>query len=526
MVTRQSLFHETVDDNLTQGKTDWQELAQWTPEIKKSRLLPIESQETNITELLNCLLEHDPWMRKKSVGDLFSLPFFASELFAIQMEEIEVVIRKNYKKHPGATEQEGKFSTPGQKLVMGDFNKCAHSLKSNMCITFEKPDHSLRGMELEVEALADCPECAEIQAQALESIQSSETQHSIVSAGPQTQDCANARRQEHVARTRALAKKLKEFKAQCRKDEVYFYQKHTPIAPHIQELYDNIRRMRKDMEEEGLWYYGCNAPGQQASKLTLPEWPPQSCKGASTEEFKQPMCNRCRKYCLDWTSISEDLYYVLHERCSEKPFPNGTRDKGRLNWALEDFMKCDAARKLQIEQVASMRFYTSHSFRSIILHLRNVGNDSADDPERGPHPLPAILENIVKGLVALRPGKDGTETETKILWRGLSNVELRSDFRGGTENALMSTSTKFEVALQYAVKLGQPNNILFRIVTLNNVQRGADVTWLSMFPTESEVLFPPFTFLQADPRVPVKNIKHGSTSFRVVTVTSTIGGSL
>ena len=189
-------------------------------------------------------------------------------------------------------------------------------------------------------------------------------------------------------------------------------------------------------------------------------------------------------------------------------------------------MKCDAARKLQIEQVASMRFYTSHSFRSIILHLRNVGNDSGDDPERGPHPLPAILENIVKGLVALRPGKDGTETETKILWRGLSNVELRSDFRGGTENALMSTSTKFEVALQYAVKLGQPNNILFRIVTLNNVQRGADVTWLSMFPTESEVLFPPFTFLQADPRVPVKNIKHGSTSFRVVTVTSTIGGSL
>ena len=39
-------------------------------------------------------------------------------------------------------------------------------------------------------------------------------------------------------------------------------------------------------------------------------------------------------------------------------------------------------------------------------------------------------------------------------------------------------------------------------MTRNNLERGADVQWLSMFPGESEILFPPLTFLQSTRSVP------------------------
>jgi hypothetical protein len=519
LVTRQPLFHETVEDNLTPCASDeknhWKDLEQWTSEIKQSRLNPIEGKEKNIKDLVNLLLEKDPWKRPKRVGDLLFQPYFASEYLAREMEGIEAWLLKNYKRQPGLA-QEGKFTTPS--LVMKSYNPC--TLRTNMHIDDELPvDHSLRGMESEVNALADCPQCAEIQAQALAQILSSGSEFSVVHDDPHSHD-GYSRLQEHAARTRELSNKLREFKAKCHEDSVYFYQHRERIPQHIEALYDEIRQLREGLERHGFWYYGCNTNhSTNPTKLDAPKWPPQSCKGQASEDFRQPMCERCRKYCLDWTSISEDFHYVLHERCSEKMFPNGIRDKDRPGMNLKDFIACEAAQEfvavgLKIQHVASMRFYTSHSFRSIVLHLRH-GDD-------GPHPLPSIVENIVEGLKKLRTERDGDAT--KILWRGLSNVALPPNFKSGTENALMSTSHKFEVALQYAIKQGKPDNILFRIVTTNNSQRGVDLKWLSMFPAESEVLYPPFTLLQADSSKPVAHIKSkdGSTSFRIVTVFPTI----
>ena len=523
LVTRQPLFHETVEDNLTPCTSDendhWKDLEQWTPEIKKSRLSPIEGKEKNIRDLVSQLLEKDPWKRPKRVGDLYSTcKYFESESLALEMESIEAWLLKNYKRQSGPV-QEGKFTTPS--LVMKAYNP--RTLRTNMHIDDDQPvDHSLLGMELEVNALADCPKCAEVQAQALEQAQSIGSA-SPIDAAPRSHDgCTHdgyARLREHSARTHELSKKLREFKAKCHEDAVYFYQRLKGIPQHIQALYDEIQQLREGLRCHGFWFYGCNTHDTKFPKLDMPDWPPQSCIGNASEEFRQPMCERCRKYCLDWTSISEDFGYVLHERSSEKKFSNGLRDKDRPRMNLEDFMTCREAQEfvavgLKIEHVASMRFYTSHSFRSIILHLR-YGDEC-------PHPLPSIVENIVEGLKKLR--KEDGGAETKILWRGLSNVHLPPEFKDGTENALMSTSTRFEVALQYAIKQGKPDNILFRIVTTNNSQRGVDIQWLSMFPAESEVLYPPFTFLQEDSGTAVKHIKtrDGRTSFRVVTVHSTI----
>jgi hypothetical protein len=60
----------------------------------------------------------------------------------------------------------------------------------------------------------------------------------------------------------------------------------------------------------------------------------------------------------------------------------------------------------------------------------------------------------------------------------------------------------------YAVKKDTCSALLFRFVTRNNLERGADVQWLSTFPGKAETLFPPLTFFQrtrTEPQVVVYN---------------------
>ena len=531
MVTRKPLFHESGDDNVTRGDKHWNNLKQWTQEIKKKRLMDaIETQEMNMKQLLSMLLEKQPWKRPKRVGDLFFLPYFETEIFARQMEEIDLLLLKNHKTQFGTGVQEAKFSTP---LTLSNYKKTVTPLRRNMCIPEQQRlDLSLDGIELEVSALADCPDCADSQALALENMRASgvQVQHPAASAARESQ-LGNTRLSEHAACTRYLAKKLKklkEFKTSCLK--ICLGDAAKPVPPHcehtdaIEALRVEIQRLRAVMEQGGFWYYGCNKPGQ-TRVLEAPKWTPESCKSQLSqfsEEFKQPMCDLCQKYYLDWTSISADMHYVLHERSEEKATEKGVRDKGHAGRTLQDFMACDEVKTsgLKIAELASMRFYTSQSFRSIIQHLRDV-DESGNRPQQTPHPLPSIVENIVNGLKRLRKMDTESGTDTKILWRGLTDRMLSADVEGA-ENALMSTSSHLKTAMWYGLQEGKPDNILFRIVTTNNSQRGADIQWLSMFPAEGEVLYPPFTFLQVDPSVPPKHIKHGTTSFRIVTVSSTL----
>ena len=65
----------------------------------------------------------------------------------------------------------------------------------------------------------------------------------------------------------------------------------------------------------------------------------------------------------------------------------------------------------------------------------------------------------------------------------------------------MSTTTDYKVACGYAVRNGEKDGaLLMKIVTDNNMLRGADVSFLSVFPGEAETTFPPLTFMQ-----PTKN---------------------
>ena len=48
--------------------------------------------------------------------------------------------------------------------------------------------------------------------------------------------------------------------------------------------------------------------------------------------------------------------------------------------------------------------------------------------------------------------------------------------------------------------------MLFKFKIENIKQFGADVSWLSAFPTEEEILYPPLTFLQPIGKVEITTI--------------------
>ena len=113
-----------------------------------------------------------------------------------------------------------------------------------------------------------------------------------------------------------------------------------------------------------------------------------------------------------------------------------------------------------------------------------------------------------------------------ILWRVYRDVQVTSKLleEGGTELAPLSTSSNPAVAIRFAVQNRKSNScLLFRIVTDNNLQRGANLKFLSMFPGEDEILYAPLTFLQATGRI--QEVHHGEDKITVVEVKPTMASS-
>ena len=78
----------------------------------------------------------------------------------------------------------------------------------------------------------------------------------------------------------------------------------------------------------------------------------------------------------------------------------------------------------------------------------------------------------------------------------MANVAPTDAFlsNGGTEVAPMSTTSDLKVALRYATR--HPNAFIFKLRIDSFMQRGANITAYSCFPSESEYLFPPLCYLQ------------------------------
>jgi hypothetical protein len=190
----------------------------------------------------------------------------------------------------------------------------------------------------------------------------------------------------------------------------------------------------------------------------------------------------------------ECLRYVMHEKAgsSEKEFPNGVRDQGRNDETLEDFVNHPHSKQagLTDAHVLALRLYTTAAFMSLNMPLRDVNS-------KEPHPFPVTIRFIAEAIKQLRSvgaAQDRTSS-TSELWRGMRDLTVDSSFmeKGGTEIAPMSTTTSLEVAIKYSAS---SSSVLLKLTTSSFMQRGADLSFLSAFPDEAEVLYPPLTFLQ------------------------------
>jgi len=140
------------------------------------------------------------------------------------------------------------------------------------------------------------------------------------------------------------------------------------------------------------------------------------------------------------------------------------------------------------------------------------------DEARKPHPLPATVMCIDDGIKKLcNLGAESDQATSEIeFFRGLKDTQVDSEFmkNGGTQTSPMSTTKDYRVACGYAVRKGKTNgSLLMKIVTANNLQRGGDLAFLSMFPAESETLFPPLTFVQPTGKTQEITCKQGDKIF-------------
>jgi Ran GTPase-activating protein (RanGAP) involved in mRNA processing and transport/GTPase SAR1 family protein len=174
------------------------------------------------------------------------------------------------------------------------------------------------------------------------------------------------------------------------------------------------------------------------------------------------------------------------------------RDAGNEGMTLNDFHKQPDARKAKLSKahVLALRLYTSNSYGRVNEALRQGAK---------PHPFAATTYYIHNAITKLRATRADSATTVRTFWRGLDDMAVSDEFmaQGGTEMGCMSTTEDIAVAHQFA-KVGQrPNPLLLKVVATSLMDCGADLGWLSMYPEEKEVLFPPLTYLRPTVGEPV-----------------------
>lgn len=407
----------------------------------------------------------------------------------LPIAEYESIIKCMQQVAPPGGSHDARVICNPKDLQTGRFGVAARGLLHYLKVgpQWKESSLSIAGIQEEVARIADCHSCAEVHASVFD---------------------AQLHLPKQAEATQRLAMALKQLKALRQSTEA-----DAPDLAISASL--EVQRIREELDSMECWYYGCR------SKVPV-QWPTASVQmstGVYTRSFNQPLCERCMRYRLDHTSIAADLNYIVSEAASEATFWNGVRDKGRAGKTLDSFMKTKEVKEcsLSIAEVASLRLYTSHSFEAF--------NNALRDPKRtDSHPLPATVSLIQSGLKKLRAlgCDDKRSKETVVLWRGASNMVMPEEFEaeGGTELAPMSTTTDLAVALGYALRGAGAPALLFRIVTENNLTRGCDLQWLSLFPGEAETLFPPLTYIQPTGRTQV--LEHNGCQVTVAEVRTTL----
>ena len=107
-----------------------------------------------------------------------------------------------------------------------------------------------------------------------------------------------------------------------------------------------------------------------------------------------------------------------------------------------------------------------------------------------------LVHLLTEGIKQLRAveGASAHKNARLTLWRGMRNVTVPDAFlrEGGAEKAPMSTTRDLKTAVRYSAS---DCSVLLKLDTSNFRERGADLRWVSAFPLEAEVCYPPLTHL-------------------------------
>ena len=110
--------------------------------------------------------------------------------------------------------------------------------------------------------------------------------------------------------------------------------------------------------------------------------------------------------------------------------------------------------------------------------------------------------------------KSAKLTVAAKIYRGVAGMALPDEFwtpndvgvRGGVERAFLSTTTERSVAMGYAATGGGATCGLVFEIQQGMVDRGADLSWLSQYPHEKEILFAPLTGIEVQQTRVVNNV--------------------
>ena len=222
--------------------------------------------------------------------------------------------------------------------------------------------------------------------------------------------------------------------------------------------------------------------------------------------------------CLDYVQLaragSSDKRFPNspHPRdCDESGLRVDRRTATGEGMQLADFLSHPHSREAQLEEahVLALRLYTTWAFLLLNGPLRDVDRHARGEP----HPLPVTVAFLAEGIRRLRAvgARRSDASKTLFFYRGLANRTVPPAFarEGGTELAPMSTTTDLSVAVRYSTSR---SSVLLRVNTKSFMERGehsdvmclvllggsrvaesragADISYLSAFPGEAEVLFP------------------------------------
>jgi hypothetical protein len=169
--------------------------------------------------------------------------------------------------------------------------------------------------------------------------------------------------------------------------------------------------------------------------------------------------------------------------------------EGRNTRTIDELLAAPEAKGLLPEEIIALRLCSGP--------MHYVYNDVLRDLDSGHgtrNTFPTTIALAISGIRKL--GAVNKAPDDGAVFRGLSGLALPREFfeldeqgfAGGVEPSFMATTHDETVARKYSSGAGEYPTI-FKLL-LGKMSLGADISWLSQFAGEAEMLFPPRTHLQ------------------------------